>query len=185
MKHLTRVTAFAPAVALLVALTAGCGAGGDTGDGAREKPGEPAATATSVALPAPRSAPEPAAEVAAPARSGEVRIEPGPFTDRVRITGLKLTGGSAVTGRLTITTDVSHVLALEVRAAYYDDAGRLLGTGSFEYQEEGGEGGHAHADAAHEGSHAGGEGIGFTVPAKKLTGTPAAAVISVPVLVNE
>ncbi|MEV7423585.1 hypothetical protein [Streptomyces sp. NPDC091212] len=185
MKHLTRGTAFAPAVALLVALTAGCGAGGDTGDDAREKAGEPAATATSVALPAPRSAPEPADTVAAPARSGEVRVEQGPFTDRVRLTGLKLTGEPAVTGHLTITTDVSHVLALEVRAAYYDDAGRLLGTGTFEYQEEGAEGGHAHADAAHGGSEAGGAGIDLTVPAKKLTGTPAAAVLSVPVLVNE
>ncbi|MEW1720017.1 hypothetical protein [Streptomyces sp. NPDC093109] len=186
MRHLTRGgTAVALAVAALV-LTAGCDSGSGGDPAAAKTAPDPAATASAVALPAPRSAPEPAATLTPAARAGEVRVEPGPFTDRVTITGLKLTGASstapAVTGKLKITTDVSHVLALELRAAYYDSAGRLLGTGEFEYQEEGED---AHGHAVHEGSEAATGGIAFTVPAKKLTGTPAAAVLSVPVLVNE
>ncbi|AXG81254.1 hypothetical protein [Streptomyces paludis] len=189
MRHLTRVTrrgtAVALAVSALVVLAAGCDSGGEPA-AAKAAP-EPAASASAVALPAPRSAPGPAATLTPAARAGEVRVEPGPFTDRVTITGLKLTGASsaapAVTGRLRITTDVSHVLALELRAAYYDGAGRLLGTGEFTYQEEG-EDAHGHEVHA-EGSEAATGGIAFTVPAKKLTGTPAAAVLSVPVLVNE
>lgn len=100
----------------------------------------------------------------------------------MRLTDLRLTDKPAVTGHLAITSDVSDVLALELRAAYYDSHGRLLGTGTFQYQEEGEA---AHATDHHEGPHAAGTGIDITVPAEHLTGTPAAAVVSVPVLVNE
>lgn len=136
-----------------------------------------------------RSAPAPSPFRAVPGRDapgapaqGEVRVEEGPFTDRIRLTRLTLTGGSAVSGHLAITSDVSDVLALELSAAYYDSRGRFIGTGSFQYQEEGqdAEGGHHH-----DGPRAAGEGIDFKAPATKLTGTAAAAVVSVPVLVNE
>ncbi|MFF0434792.1 hypothetical protein ACFYU9_21470 [Streptomyces sp. NPDC004327] len=184
MSPLTRTTKAAVlgllAPAALLALT---GCGGPSADAGQDKAPEPAATAAApVTFPAPRTAP-PAAPTLAPAPAkGEVRIEQGPFTDRVRLTRLTLPPKPAVTGHLTITSDVSDVLALELRAAFYDATGHLLGTGSFQYQEEGEA---AHAGDVHKGPRAVGEGIDFTIPAKNLKGTPASAVISVPVLVNE
>ncbi|MFJ1549130.1 hypothetical protein [Streptomyces sp. NPDC088246] len=181
MRHPIRSTT--AAVLGTIALTAltGCGTSAGTGPGK----GEPLAattSATALPLPPPRSAPSPAATLPAPPEQGEVRVEEGPFTDRVRLTRLTLTGGSAVSGHLAITSDVSDVLALELSAAYYDSKGRFIGTGSFQYQEEGqdAEGGHHH-----DGPRAAGEGIDFKAPATELTGTAAAAVVSVPVLVNE
>ncbi|MFE2326699.1 hypothetical protein ACFXD5_22700 [Streptomyces sp. NPDC059385] len=179
---LTRSTvSLALAALALAALTACSGSSGSAG-GAAADAQPAAASAAPAALPAPRSAPAPAPSLAAPPRQGEVRVEQGPFNDRVQLTRLTLTGGPAVTGHLAITSDVSDVLALEVRAAYYDIQGRLLGTGSFHYQEEGED---AHGAAHHDGARATGDGIDFTVPAEHLTGTPAAAVLSIPVLVNE
>ncbi|MFJ9826657.1 hypothetical protein ACIRSU_20130 [Streptomyces sp. NPDC101160] len=190
MSPLTRTTKaavlglLAPA-ALLATLTA---CGGPSADGGQDAAPEPRPTATAAAqvtFPAPRTAP-PAAPTLTPAPTkGEVRVEQGPFTDRVRLTRLALASAAAeprVTGHLAITSDVSDVLALELRAAYYDEHGRLLGTGSFQYQEEGED---AHGTERHDGPRAAGDGIDFTVPAKGLTGTPVAAVVSVPVLVNE
>ncbi|MBA2807794.1 hypothetical protein E0500_010325 [Streptomyces sp. KM273126] len=179
MRHPIRLTTAAALGALALASLTGC----SSSPAAKDREAEPLAAGTSAAaLPPPRSAPSPAATLPAPPKRGEVRIEEGPFTDRVRLTGLSLTGGSAVSGHLAITSDVSDVLALELRAAYYDAEGRLVGTGSFEYQEEGQEadGGHHH-----DGPRAAGEGIDFKAPATELTGTAAAAVVSVPVLVNE
>ncbi|UGQ11528.1 hypothetical protein LO772_32905 [Yinghuangia sp. ASG 101] len=129
-------------------------------------------------LPAPRSAPSAAPFLDTPPTPGEVRLEQGPFTDRLSITGLTLTGEPSVTGHMVVTSDVSDVIALELRAAYYDDRGRLVGTTSFEYQEEG----HAHTAETAAAEH---EGIDFTIPATGLSGTPVTALVSVPVLVNE
>ncbi|MEV7180099.1 hypothetical protein [Kitasatospora sp. NPDC093679] len=157
--------------ALALGLLAGCSAA----PAADPQP----APVPSVALPAPKQAAAPAAVLAAPPAPGEVRVEDGPFTDRVRLTGLRLDGGRAVTGHLTVTSDVSDVLALELRAAFYDAKGALVGTGAFHYQEE------EEASGRHDGPHAGREGIDLTVGADHLTGTPAAAVLSLPVLVNE
>ncbi|WP_225838781.1 hypothetical protein [Streptomyces sp. NK08204] len=143
---------------------------------------KPPASATAAALPAPRTEPAPAPTLSPAPHRGEVRIEAGPFTDRVSLKRLTLTDKPAVTGHLTITSDVSDVLALELRAAYYDSRGRLLGTGTFQYQEEGED---AQGDDHADGPRAASGGIDFTVPATHLTGTPAAAVVSLPVLVNE
>ncbi|RSS60434.1 hypothetical protein EF912_10195 [Streptomyces sp. WAC07061] len=135
-----------------------------------------------MALPAPRSAPSPQAVLSPAPAAGEVRVQQGPFTDRVQLTGLRLSASpSSVTGHIAISSDISDTLALEITAAYYDAEGRLLGTGSFHHQEEGEE---AHAQHT-EGPRATGAGIDFTVPADGLTGTPASAVLTVPVLVNE
>ncbi|MFG3284148.1 hypothetical protein [Streptomyces sp. NPDC048111] len=157
--------------ALVLALVAACGGG--AGERAKDVP-EPA---PSVSFAAPRQAAAPAAfrKLA----GGEVSLEQGPFTDRIKVTGTALAGG-AVTGHLAVTSDVSELIALELRAAYYGADGRLLGTGSFQYAEEG------HDE--HSGGHtpaAEGPGIDFTVRPGPLSGTPAGAVLSVPVLVNE
>ncbi|WP_326812926.1 hypothetical protein OIE62_00625 [Streptomyces scopuliridis] len=183
MRHSIRITTAAVLGAFALASLAGCSDSGATDTGKAEPI---VATTSAAALPPPRSAPSPAATLSAPPKQGEVRVEEGPFTDRVRLTRLALTGESAVGGHLVITSDVSDVLALELRAAYYDAEGRLIGTGSFEYQEEGHD---AQGGEHHDGPRAAGEGIDFTVPAAKRTGTGTgtaiAAVLSVPVLVNE
>ncbi|MFF2953472.1 hypothetical protein ACFVVU_19240 [Kitasatospora sp. NPDC057965] len=170
MKHRARTAAVLAALAL--GLLTGCSDGGGGADAA------PAAPST-LALPAPKQAAAPAAVLATPAASGEVRVQDGPFTDRVKLTGLALSKGSTVGGHLTVTSDISDVLALEIGAAFYDDGGRLVGTGAFHYQEE------EPATGEHDGPRAAGEGIDFTAVAEKLTGTPVSAVLSIPVLVNE
>ncbi|MEV4558281.1 hypothetical protein AB0K51_15000 [Kitasatospora sp. NPDC049285] len=172
MTSRTRIAAALGTLALAAALLTGC-------SGTEDTP-EPATPSVSpVALPAPRQAPAPAVALATPVAAGEVRLDNGPFTDRVKLTGLSLTGAPAVTGHLTITSDVSDVLALEVHAAYYDATGHLLGTGTFQYQEE------EAATGQHTGPRATGEGIDITIPADHLTGTPTGAVLTIPVLVNE
>ncbi|MFD9794562.1 hypothetical protein ACFWXK_26855 [Streptomyces sp. NPDC059070] len=170
-----------------LALTTACGGSGDKADSGPQQPvrAEQAA-APAVTFPAPKGAPAPAASLAKIPAKGEVTLEQGPFTDRVRVSALKLTGKPAVTGHFAITSDVSDVLALELRAAFYDERGRLVGTGSFQYAEEGEAGEAAHGTAGHAAPRAEGAGIDFTaVPKSPLTGTPASAVLSVPVLVNE
>ncbi|MER7463036.1 hypothetical protein [Streptomyces sp. NPDC097981] len=179
MRHLSRRAAATLATAAFLVLAVGCSAGPD---GAAA--GKPAGSAAPVALPAPSGAPAPAAVLAAPAKAGEVRVEPGPFTDRVQLTALTLTpaGKPGISGHLAITSDVSDVLSLDLRAAYYDADGRLLGTGTFHYQEEGAD---TPGGDHHLGPRAGHDGIDFTVPADQLTGVPSSAVLSLPVLVNE
>ncbi len=173
MIPVTRGAAAAALAALALTLAVGCS--GPSEDAPVQTP-----SVSAVALPAPREAPAPAAVLGSPAAAGEVRLEDGPFTDRIKFTGLRLDPKStAVTGHLAITSDVSDLLVLEVRAAFYDANGRLLGSGSFQYQEE------ETAGVSHGDRRAEGEGIDFTVPATGLTGAPAGAVLTVPVLVNE
>ncbi|MEV0414122.1 hypothetical protein AB0I68_25730 [Streptomyces sp. NPDC050448] len=183
MRILPRGAAAALAATAFLVFAAGC-SGSPDADGAKGGAGKPAGSAAQVAMPAPSGAPAPAAVLAPPAKPGEIRLEPGPFTDRVQLTALTLVpaGKPGVTGHLAITSDVSDVLSLDLRAAYYDADGRLLGTGTFHYQEEGTDGpGGDH----HDGPRAAENGIDFTVPADQLTGTPSSAVLSLPVLVNE
>ncbi|MFE4855831.1 hypothetical protein [Streptomyces sp. NPDC056670] len=167
----------APAVlaALVLALVTACGgSGGGSGERADDAP----SAVPSVTFAAPRQAAAPAAYQKL--ASGEVRLEQGPFTDRVKMTGGALGAGPIVTGHLAVTSDVSELIALELRAAYYGADGKLLGTGSFQYAEEG------HDE--HKGGHtpaAEGAGIDFEIRARGLTGTPTSAVLSIPVLVNE
>ncbi|MFD0569313.1 hypothetical protein ACFQ0T_08580 [Kitasatospora gansuensis] len=115
MHSLTRAAALA---ALALTLAVGC-------SGPSEDEPVPTAPVSALALPAPREAPAPAAVLGSPAAAGEVRLEQGPFTDRLTFTGLRLDPkATAVTGHLAITSDVSDLLALEVRAAFYDASGR-------------------------------------------------------------
>ncbi|GGU00974.1 hypothetical protein [Streptomyces violascens] len=174
--RLSRITAPAVLAALALALVTACGGGpGSGGDRAEDAP----SPVPSVSFAAPKQAAAPAAY--RKLAKGEVHLEQGPFTDRVKVTGGALAAASTVTGHLAATSDVSELIALELSAAYYDADGKLLGTGSFRYAEEG------HDD--HKGAHtpaAEGPGIDFKVqPEAPLSGTPASAVLSIPVLVNE
>ncbi|MFE7711069.1 hypothetical protein ACFU6I_36065 [Streptomyces sp. NPDC057486] len=178
MRLRSKPAAAAVLLTVLAMLTA-CGASDDAG---RTAAALPTAAPPATSLPAPRTAPAPVPMLSTPPQRGKVRVEEGPFTDRVHLNRLALTGTPAVTGHLAITSDVSDVIALELRAAFYSADGRLLGTGTFEYAEEHEAGGHGNG---HEERRAAGAGIDFTIPARKLSGTPAAAVVSVPVLVNE
>ncbi|MEU9101917.1 hypothetical protein [Streptomyces sp. NPDC048361] len=156
----------APAALALVTLALATGCGGGAGERAEDAP----SPVPSVSFAAPKQAAAPAAYRGL--ARGEVRLEPGPFTDRVKVTGRALGAGSAVTGHLAVTSDVSDLIALELRAAYYDADGKLLGTGTFQYAEEG------HDE--HAGAHtpaAEGAGIDFTVrpTAPNATNEPAGA----------
>lgn len=172
--RLRPLAATAALIAALAPLT-GCGASADAGlTGARPTTARPSAP-----LPAPRTAPAPAPLLSVAPKRGEVRVAEGPFTDRVRFTRLALDGRRALTGHLTITSDVSEVIALELDAAFYDAGGRLVGSGVFTYEED-------HEEEGHSGKpRAESTGIDFSIAAKNPHGTPVAAVLSVPVLVNE
>ncbi|MFB7723587.1 hypothetical protein [Nocardia sp. NPDC056100] len=134
-----------------------------------------ASAPTTVTTPSYAAKPAVAPAASITAGPGEVRLEPGPFTDRIQLTGTRL-DGTTVHGRLAITTDVSDVLALEVQAAFYDAAGKLVGTGHFEHADEEAMGGGTHIP--HD------DGIDFTIPAPAGAAV-SAAVLSIPVLVNE
>lgn len=159
-----RRTAGVLLVSLFAVLVVGCSAA----------PRPAAVAPTTVAMPAPRTTEPPAAT--ASLASGEVRLVPGPFTDRVRLSGIRL-DGATVRGTLAITSDVSDVLALEVRAAFYDASGRLLGTGTFEHADEEPVAGGTHVPSN--------DGIPFAITADPAGGAVAAAMLSIPVLVNE
>ncbi len=156
--------------ALAATATAGAAGCSESGDDRAKRPADPPARIVTERTPdsgtaAPR-------RLARPLEAGTVRVEPGPFTDRVLVRGLRLSGGQRprVTGRLVNRVDVSEVLALDLRADFYDRAGRLVasGTRSFGESEEFGQ-----------------EPLAFTVVASTAAPTADAAVFSIPQLVNE
>ena len=109
---------------------------------------------------------------------GTVTQVSGPFDERFVLDRLRV-GSGVVSGRLTITSDVSELLELEVVAGFYDSGGRFLGTARAV----------RHLDAA--GAHEHGEGppeqveeFEIAAPAT-FAGRVSAAVVGVPVLVNE
>lgn len=94
----------------------------------------------------------------------------GPFDDRFDIVDERVAGGTA-TGVLTVTSDVSEIIDLQVVVAFYDRAGVLLGTGTWEKHGEG-----AKPD----------EVVSYTVTAPtSYRSRVSAAAVGVPVLVNE
>ncbi|WP_369373770.1 hypothetical protein AB1046_07120 [Promicromonospora sp. Populi] len=108
---------------------------------------------------------------------GSVGVVAGPFDDRFELSGLGLADDGTVTGTVTITSDVSTLIELEVLAGFYDADGELLGTGRFVHHEA--EGAHSH-----EGPPTPEEEFEIAVP-DDIEGTVAAAAVGVPVLVNE
>ena len=115
-------------------------------------------------------------------RRGTVEVRPGPFDDRFRLEDVRLANRRAVsevTGRLTVTSDVSELIKAEVVVGFYDTQGRLLGTGTDVLEEYG----HAHAaEEPVEIERTEGEPQEFSVqgPAEA-----ASATLTVPTLVNE
>ncbi|MFE3953384.1 hypothetical protein ACFXPS_04260 [Nocardia sp. NPDC059091] len=158
-----RRTGFLKMGLLMAAASAGCSTAPHAADSA------PAPTP--MAAPKPASAPVSAVTVS----PGEVRLSPGPFTDRVRLNGIRLEGAS-VRGTLAIISDISDVLALEVHAAFYDTTGHVVGAGTFQHADAE-PGGGAHAPNP--------DGIPFTITASPADAPISAAVLSIPVLVNE
>jgi hypothetical protein len=113
-------------------------------------------------------------------RRGTVGTVPGPFDDRFDWSGLRLDGG-AVRGSLTVTSDVSDLLELQVLAGYYDVRGRFLGTARWTYHlDESVHGpGHDHAGPPDEERE-----VVVRAPAR-FRGRVSSAAVGVPVLVNE
>ncbi|HCB02873.1 MAG TPA: hypothetical protein DEQ43_01175 [Nocardioides bacterium] len=111
--------------------------------------------------------------------SGTVVTVPGPFDDRFTLSDVTVADG-VVSGSLTVVSDVSEILELQVLAGFYDDRGDFLGTGRavFHLQEEEG---HSHEEA---GSPNETESFRIRAP-KAVAGQTVAAAIGVPVLVNE
>ena len=93
----------------------------------------------------------------------------GPFDDRFTVSGVRVAGG-VLTGDLTITSDVSDIVDLEVLAGFYDRTGRLLTTASWTRHTDGDSVGRPD------------EHVRFTV---RGPAGAAAVRFGVPVLVNE
>ena len=110
-----------------------------------------------------------------PAR-GQVLPVPGPFDDRLVLENLAF-DGTAATGAVRVTSDVSDLLELQVLAGFYDDQGALLGTASFVHHL--GSEGHNHAGPPEER-----EEFSIPVPAG-FQARAVSASVGVPVLVNE
>ncbi|SDS74811.1 hypothetical protein SAMN04488543_2308 [Friedmanniella luteola] len=143
------------------------------------EPADPAAAARTSfpGLPAPSAEPTLASlDTLAPA-PGTVVAAPGPFDDRYRLTGLRLTRDEVV-GAVEITSDVSATLDLEVLAGFYDRDGRLLGTAR--HVQHADEHGAEHPEGRPPVTHP----FAIGVPAGVADRVVAAAV-GVPVLVNE
>ena len=175
---------------VLVALTTGLATAALNGVGNREADGpavtrnkvveasaEPTGARTSLPglVPA-RGEPDlPGLVTARPAYGAVARLA-GPFDDRFRLSRLDYASGR-VSGVLTVTSDVSELLELQVLAGFYDGDGRLLGTGRFVH----------HLDGHHE--HAGAdphaiERFAIVAP-RRIQPRAVSAAVGVPVLVNE
>ena len=128
------------AAAVAAVAVAGCG-GGSKAEPAGPGPPDARATADVAAQPpAPsivtRSTPNTQTSPASPARldpvpaAGSASVEPGPFTDQLDISKLRLVPSRRpeVRASLLQATDVSEVLSLILRASFYDARGRLLGS---------------------------------------------------------
>ncbi len=167
-------------VALLVAGAVGVGATllvRGTGSGTEQVPDPASAARTEFpGLTAATGDPELPGLATADPEPGTVAVVEGPFDDRLDVSGLKLTDDT-LTGTVTITSDVSTLIELQVLAGFYDADGKLLGTGRFTHHASEGE-------HSHEGPPSPEESFEVEVPGD-LGGTVAAAAVGVPVLVNE
>jgi hypothetical protein len=190
---LTRAQARSPAALLLVLVLVAAAAGAaitwivgrqraDTASTssaagpASERSGGPVVKTTLPGLVAPAGEPMlPSIRAAHPA-AGEVVVAEGPFDDRFTLTRLRL-DRTRIRGVLTVTSDVSELLDLQVLVGFYDRSGRLLGTNR--YMHSGGE--HHEADSGTPS-----EAVRFSVAVpRSQRDRVASAAVGVPVLVNE
>ncbi len=151
-------------VVILVGLVlAGCDSN-DSGGGAT--PATPATISTVVASPR-----QPPSQIDAPV--GDVRVEEGPFTDRVELRGLSFAAATrpVVRGRIRNSIDVSDLIVLEIQADFYDRRGRFLSSGRQVFEE---------AVAPPDGPF-----LRFTIRPERPEPGATAAVVSIPQLVNE
>lgn len=121
--------------------------------------------------------PEPDDIRTAPAAPRNVTVLPGPFDDRFTFSDLRF-DGSAVSGKVTIISDVSDVRELQVLAGFYSANGTFLGEARFTRHLDEKQG----TDDAVPPSE--GEPFQIAVPAK-FRGQAKSASVGVPVLVNE
>jgi hypothetical protein len=157
----------AVAAVLVAALLGGCSGGSD--GAALTTPGAPERRRSAEpAQPPAGSLPEGLRRLPA----GTVRVEPGPFTDRVRVEDLRIERGArpVVSGRLVNLVDVSDVLALELAVRFYDRRGRPVASGRRVFD---------HAESFHD------RPLTFRIEATRPAATAVAALLTIPQLVNE
>jgi len=139
-------------------------------------PGGPVVKRSLPGLAAPTGEPVLPSITAAHPAPGAVVVAEGPFDDRFTLTRLRL-DRTRVTGVVTVTSDVSELLELQVLAGFYDRRGRLLGTNRYVRP------GHAHHDGQ---AGAAPEVAPFSVAVPRgLRARVVSAAVGVPVLVNE
>jgi hypothetical protein len=147
------------------------------GPAAAETP-RPAATVQTTLpglLPASGEPELPALEGTKPLQGRAVQVK-GPFDDRFVLEQLVFTPAGA-SGTIRITSDVSDLLELQILAGFYDEQGKLLGTGRYVHHAE--EDGHSHSGPPSETEK-------FSIPVpENLRDKAVSAAVGVPVLVNE
>jgi hypothetical protein len=109
-------------------------------------------------------------------KPGTVTRVTGPFDDRFTMQKLAF-DTSKVSGRVSITSDVSDILELEVLAGFYDAGGKLLGTNRFVHHL-------VDETHGHTGPPSEVQGFSIAVPLA-LRDRAVSASVGVPVLVNE
>ena len=147
--------------ALLVGLTA-CSSSEDREPAAAESAVEVVTTQPPVTLPLAVPPPKP----------GTVRVEPGPFTDRLRFERLRFHPGARpeVVGAVLNRVDVSEVIVLVLQVDFYDRRGRRTGSATRVIED---------AEAFHE------EVLDFSVRARTALPGSVAGVLRVPQFANE
>lgn len=135
----------------------------------------PAARTSFPGLAAARGEPQMASIRASHPRRGQILQAKGPFDDRFVLEGTTF-DGSAVSGAVRVTSDVSDVLELQVLAGFFDERGNLVGTGRFVH--------HLGESHAHTGPLKEREQFRIPLPAA-LAHRAVSVTIGVPILVNE
>lgn len=155
------------ATGLTAVAVAGCGGGSDNPSaGPTERSSETAATfpaATGGRRPPPTNDSPP----------GGVRVEDGPFTDRVEIDALAISEDArpVVRGRIRNSVDVSELIVLELQADFYDARGTFVGTGRQVFLD-------SHAGA-------GDKPLSFAIRSPVPVSRGASGILTIPQLANE
>ncbi|MEL4505765.1 hypothetical protein AAEX63_13605 [Luteococcus sp. H138] len=185
--HLHRPAIRSAVVVAALAVSLGLSACGS--DEEATPPDPSAAVATSLpGLSTPTGDPTLASMDALSPQPGTVVQAKGPFDNRFTLSKLKLADGK-LTGTVTVTSDVSELLELQVLAGFHDADGKLLQTGRFTHHLDGA---HDHAQEEHDHAASGSaspnffHSTDFTIEVPKdVSAKAVSASVGVPVLVNE